>query len=79
MNKLRTVSRYFINAVLAAVIPNYKARISAKPFDIYREEITVKGKNENYWLADDGYLYYGSRWGIFFKSAQNDWWRRNSR
>jgi len=83
MNKLRTVSRCFINAVLAAVA-NVKARCTAKKFDIWKECEDDNRKSDSWlsgdWIASDGKLYYGHPLFIFFASAQNDWWlSRNSR
>ena len=80
MLKFITSSRHFVSTLLAAVASWVKANRTAKPFDIYKEQICSKKEADGYWLADDGYIYYGNRWLVFFKSAQNSWWlSRNSR
>lgn len=56
-----------------------KLRQTAQPFDIRKEEVCTKGKNDLYWLCSDGMIYYGIRWFIFFKSAQNSWWLKKER
>lgn len=56
------------------IIYNIKARWTAKPFNVYKECISSKKEADGYWLADDGFIYYGDRWLIFFKSMQNDWY-----
>jgi hypothetical protein len=55
---------------------NIKARITAKPFDIWTECICKNRKNDRYWLASDGLIYYGSRWGVFLISYQNSWYQK---
>lgn len=58
------------------IIRNIKARLSAKPFNIYTEEIDYKRDGYD-WLAGDGKLYYGKRWFVFFESHQNSWWKNS--
>ena len=55
------------------MIENIKARIYAKPFDVYKEEV-VKSGNGEYYLYN-GVIYYGCRWWVFFISSQNRWYQ----
>ena len=79
MLKFITSSHHFVSTLLVAVANNVRQRFVCKPFNIWEEKICEKGKNQQDWLGDDGVLYYGDRWGVFFKSHQNEWWlSRNS-
>ena len=64
-----------IKSIISEIKINIKARITAKPFDIYREKLCSKKEADGYWLANDGYLYYGCRWGVFFFTEQNQWYK----
>ena len=55
------------------MLENIKARIYAKPYDIYKEEV-VKSGNEGYYLYNDT-IYYGLRWLVFIVSGQNSWYQ----
>lgn len=57
-----------------AIKNNIRQRFVCKPFCIWCEKVCKKGQNGDYWLGDDGCIYYGERWLVFFKSAQNKWW-----
>lgn len=51
----------------------FKVRYTAKPFSLYKECIVDKGKNNDYWLGYDGYIYYGNPIGLtFFNSCANN-------
>jgi len=63
-----------IKNIISEIKNNIKARITARPFDIFKEKICSKEEEFGYWLADDGYVYYGWRFGIFFLAAQNKWY-----
>ena len=70
----------YAKRVLAAVVHPFKVRYTAKPFNIWKQEVCKIGENESYWLGYDGKIYFGHRWIVFIDSAQNDWWlSRNSR
>ncbi len=64
-----------IKRIELSINANIKARITARPFDIFREKICSKEEADGYWLADDGYLYEGCRFGVFFLSEQNQWYK----
>lgn len=55
------------------MIENIKARLFANKFDIYRECIVEKD-NDGYFIYNN-IIYYGSRFGVFFKSEQNNWYK----
>lgn len=59
---------------------NIKARLFCKKFNIWTEQIDPKRKSD-WFLAGDwvynGTLYYGHPLFIFFKSAQNQWYKNN--
>ena len=50
------------------MIENIKARFKAKRFNIWSEEIDLKNR-EGYFIYN-GNVYFGNRFGIFFKSSQ---------
>ena len=60
-----------IKSIERSINANIKARITARPFDVFTEKICSKEEAYGYWLADDGYLYYGCRYGLFLFSEQN--------
>jgi phage terminase large subunit-like protein len=58
---------------------NLKARFVAKKFNIWTEKLDPNRKADS-WLGNgewyaNGKLYYGHPLGIFFLSAQNDWFK----
>ena len=55
------------------MLENIKARIYAKPYDIYKEQV-VGSKNEGYYLYNNT-IYYGLRWLVFIVSSQNSWYQ----
>lgn len=55
------------------MLENIKARIYAKPYDIYKEQV-VRSGNEGYYLYNDT-IYYGLRWLVFIVSSQNSWYQ----
>lgn len=73
MLKFITSSYNFVSTLLIAVVNNIRQRFVCKPFNIWEEKICNKSKNQQDWLGDDGILYYGDRWGVFFKSYHNKW------
>jgi hypothetical protein len=50
------------------MIENIKARFKAKRFNIWTEEIDLKNR-EGYFIYN-GDVYYGNRFGVFFRSYQ---------
>jgi hypothetical protein len=52
------------------MIENIKARIRAKRYDIYKEEIVKRGNN-GYFIYNNK-IYYGNRFLVFFYSNQNN-------
>ena len=50
------------------MIENIKARFKAKRFNIWTEEIDLKNR-EGYFIYK-GNVYFGNRFGIFFRSYQ---------
>jgi len=63
------------------LIENIKARIYAKKFNIWTEEIDPKRKPDGFASGDwvyNGTLYYGHPLGVFFESHQNDWYKHKS-
>ena len=50
------------------MIENIKARFKAKRFNIWSEEIDLKNR-EGYFIYN-GNLYFGNRFGVFFRSYQ---------
>lgn len=63
------------------MIKNIKARLTAKKFNVWTQEVDPKRKPDAFmngnWIADDGFIYYGHPLGIFFKSNHNEWWKPN--
>jgi hypothetical protein len=47
---------------------NIKARFKAKRFNIWTEKIDLKNR-EGYFIYN-GQVYFGNRFGVFFKSCQ---------
>ncbi len=60
--------------IIKSLVSNFKARRTAQPFDIWKEQPDNSRKRRNllngYWVAADGVWYYGHPWGTFFKSNQ---------
>ena len=50
------------------MIENIKARFKAKRFNIWIEQIDLKNR-EGYFIYN-GQVYFGNRFGVFFKSDQ---------
>jgi len=50
------------------MIENIKARFKAKRFNIWTEQIDLKNR-EGYFIYN-GNVYFGNRFGIFFRSYQ---------
>lgn len=57
------------------MLKNLQARFYGKPFDIFKE-VVVKSSSNRYYLYND-VIYHGCRWGVFFVSAQNIWYKIN--
>ena len=53
------------------MIENIKARLKAKRFNIWTEEIDSKNR-EGYFIYK-GNVYFGNRFGVFFRSYQILW------
>ena len=62
-----------IKKIISAIKANIRARIKAKPYDIYRERLCSKENANGYWVDEGGYIYFGHRWGVFIFAAQNAW------
>jgi len=63
------------------MIENLKARIKAKKYNIWTEEIDPKRKRDSFLSGDwyaNGKLYYGHPLLIFFVSAQNYWFQKKN-
>jgi hypothetical protein len=63
------------------MIENLKARIKAKKYNIWTEKIDPKRKSDSFLSGDwyaNGKLYYGHPLFIFFSSAQNAWFQKNT-
>jgi hypothetical protein len=50
------------------MIENIKARFKSKRFNIWTEEIDLNN-SEGYFIYN-GHVYFGNRFGVFFKSSQ---------
>ena len=55
----------------SSILINLKARIYAKRFNIWTEQID-KSNKEGYFIYD-GVIYFGNRFLVFFVSNQNQW------
>jgi hypothetical protein len=55
----------------SSILMNLKARIYAKRFNIWTEEIDESNK-EGYFIYD-GVIFFGHRLGVFFVSNQKLW------
>jgi hypothetical protein len=55
----------------SSILINLKARIYAKRFNIWTEQID-KSNKEGYFIYD-GIIFFGNRFGVFFVSNQNEW------
>ena len=65
---------------MKTIIQNIKARLSAKKFNIWTEEIDPKREPDAFLLGDwiaNGKLYYGHPLFIFFESSQNEWFKES--
>ena len=61
------------------MIENLKARLKAKKYNIWTEEIDNNRKPDSFLAGDwysNGKLYYGNPWFIFFESSNNQWFQK---